>query len=96
MNPSRFVSHVYGNHDDLYVDIHPAIHDVGIKLLSDEFKGTNQITVAILLALKEVIREFTQTKRMIYHQELLQLIRDSIIPYLNKCKSLFSGTKQAL
>lgn len=47
MNPSRLVSHIYtdkdvgGSHGELHVDIHPAIHDVGVKLISDHYKGTN-------------------------------------------------------
>ena len=36
----------------LYVDMHPAIHDIGLKLIADKFQGTNQTTVAILLAIK--------------------------------------------
>ena len=77
--------------------MHPAIHDLGLKLLSDAFMGTNQTTVAILVALKEVIRTFTQTKKnMVYHQELLQYIRDKTIPFLESCKRLFAGTQYML
>lgn len=53
--------------------------------------------MAILLALKEVIRNFKQTnKRVVYHQELLQVIRGKIIPFLERCKRLFAGTENAL
>lgn len=68
------VTHLYndkeagnGAQKDSQVELHPAIHDLGIKLIANKFYGTNQTTVAILLAVKEVVREFTQTKRMIYH-----------------------------
>jgi hypothetical protein len=48
--------------------MHPAIHDIGLKLIADRFQGTNQTTVAVLVAVKEVIRSFIQTKRnMVYH-----------------------------
>lgn len=39
-------------------DLHPAVQSLGIKLLSDQFQTTNQVTVAILLALKDVIWDF--------------------------------------
>ena len=67
-NPSKLVQYLY--HKDLthQEEINPAIFDVGIKLVTDKFEGTNQTTVAILIALKEFVRDFKQTnKRVIYH-----------------------------
>ena len=94
MNPSKIVKQLYPPEDT--EQIHPSIHDLGIKLLADKFQSSNQMTVAILLAIKEVIKDFKQTKKMIYHQELLQLIRDKIVPYLEKCRRFFSGTDYAM
>jgi len=49
-----------------------------------------------MLAIKEVIRDFTPScKRTIYHQELLKLIRDKIVPYLERCRRLYAGTENA-
>ena len=52
-------------------EMHVAVRDCGVKLISgDQLVSTNQITVAILLAMYEVIREFqpAKNKQMIYHQ----------------------------
>ena len=59
MNPSKMVKHLYYQDQPSADEIHPAIHDIGLKLIADRFTGTNQTTVAILLAVKEVIRSFT-------------------------------------
>lgn len=72
-NPSKIVQALYNEQGcDIQREIHPAIHDLGIKLLGGQFQGTNQVTVAILIAIKEVIKEFkqNQSKRMVYYQEL--------------------------
>lgn len=44
-----------------------------------------------------MIREFTlKEKRTVYHQELLEYIRDFIEPYIKKCKMLYAGTLHAI
>ena len=48
--------------------MHPALQDLGVKLVQDKYHGTNQITVAILLAVKEVIRQFKTKGNTKYHQ----------------------------
>jgi hypothetical protein len=61
LNPSKQVMVNYENtlsSDALYCDIHPAVHDLGVKLVSNKLTSTNQITVSIILALKEVIADF--------------------------------------
>ena len=103
MNPSRLVNYLYATStntnlsgQELYVNMHPALQDLGVKLVQDKYHGTNQITVAILLAVKEVIRQFKTKGNTKYHQQLIGLIRDEVVPYIEKCKRLFSGTKYAL
>jgi hypothetical protein len=67
-NPSKLVQYLYHQDTKGLDEMHPSIHDVGLKLVTDKFEGTNQTTVAILLALKEVIKEFKQTnKKIVYH-----------------------------
>ena len=39
-------------------DMHPAVHDLSLKLIAEKFTSTNQLTLALLLTLKEVIRDF--------------------------------------
>jgi hypothetical protein len=77
--------------------MHPAMHEIGLKLITDKFVGTNQTTLAILVSIKEVVNSFKQMKRnIIYHQELLLLLSDKIIPFLERCRRLFAGTSYAL
>ena len=75
MNPSRLVNYLYATStnqnltgQELYVNMHPALQDLGVKLVQDKYHGTNQITVAILLAVKEVIRQFKTKGNTKYHQ----------------------------
>jgi len=64
VTPSRILSDLYHGskpgENKLSAGMHPAIHDVGLKLITDSYLGTNQTTVAILLALKEVVRDFEE------------------------------------
>jgi len=99
VTPSRIVAGFYNDNEEqedpskLFADFHPAIQEVGLKLITDKFVGTNQTTVSVLMAVKEVVREFDDPN---YHRELLALIRDKICPCLEKCRRLFSGTDYAL
>lgn len=75
--------------------MHPAIKECGLKLISgDQLQSTNQVTVAILLAMYEFIKDFKpQKKGIIFHQELLGLLRDQVVPYFKQCRrQLLSGT----
>lgn len=40
------------------IKMDPAVHDLSLKLIAGKFVSTNQVTLAILLTLKEVIRDF--------------------------------------
>lgn len=35
MNPTKMVTHLYGEPEGVQTEIHPAIHDLGIKLVAD-------------------------------------------------------------
>jgi hypothetical protein len=45
--------------------MHPAIHDIGIKLVTDKLEGTNQVTLSILLAIKQVIQDHVPKKNVV-------------------------------
>lgn len=109
LNPSSIVYYLYNNldvnaaeaargrADRIYADIHPAVHDTGVKLLTNKLQSTNQKTVAVLLTISEVIKQYTQSKKsMDYHQELQSLIRDKIVPFLEQCSRFTSGTDYAI
>ena len=38
--------------------MHPAMLEIGLKLITDKLVGTNQTTLAILVAIKEVVNSF--------------------------------------
>lgn len=109
LNPSSIVYYLYNNldaqtaeaargrADRIYADIHPAVHDTGVKLLTNKLQSTNQKTVAVLLTIAEVIKQFTTSKKsMDYHQELQSLIRDKIVPFFEQCSRFSSGTDYAI
>lgn len=62
--------------------MHPALHDLGLSLISCKYQSTNQITVAILLVLKQIISDFKQNEdqngQTPIQIQLLTLIRDKI------------------
>lgn len=106
MNPSSIVHYIYNNleadlgqkgknDDRIYANVHPAVHDTGVKLLTNQLQSTNQKTVAVLLTISEVIKKFQATQTD-YHQELLSLIRDKIVPFLEQCNRFSSGTEYAV
>lgn len=96
-NPSKMVKYLYYQDQPITEPMHPAMHDIGLKLITDKLIGTNQTTLAILVSIKEVVNSFQQSKRnIIYHQEILHLLRDKIIPFLERCRRLFAGTSYAL
>ena len=78
--------------------MHPAVKECGLRLISgDQLQSTNQVTVAILLAVFEVIKDFKpEDKALIWHQQLTRHLYDQIFPYFEKCRRLLSGTQNAL
>jgi uncharacterized protein YabN with tetrapyrrole methylase and pyrophosphatase domain len=73
MNPSSIVHYIYNNleadlgqkgknDDRIYANVHPAVHDTGVKLLTNQLQSTNQKTVAVLLTISEVIKKFQATQ----------------------------------
>lgn len=75
--------------------MHPAVKDCGLKLISgDQLQSTNQVTVAILLALFEVIKDFQPEEgtSVIWHQQLTRLLYDQVFPYFEQCRRLMNGT----
>lgn len=106
LNPSSIVYYLYNNleaqsgepsrgrADKIYADIHPAVHDTGVKLLTDKLQSTNQKTVAVLLTISEVIKQFKPTKKSILG-ELQSLIR-GIERFLQECSRFTSGTDYAI
>ena len=61
LNVSKIANGLYDSNFEalLKSDIHPVVKSTGIKLISgDQIMSTNQITVAILLAIYEVVKDF--------------------------------------
>lgn len=61
LNASKIANGLYDTNFEalLKSTIHPAVKTTGIKLISgDQLCSTNQVTVAILLAIYEVVKDF--------------------------------------
>mmetsp|Transcript_16334 Transcript_16334/g.27628 ORF Transcript_16334/g.27628 Transcript_16334/m.27628 type:complete len:159 (-) Transcript_16334:1081-1557(-) len=106
--PSRVVQHIYTElvNQNLAENnlppttrgaMHPAVQDVALKLISDSYQGTNQTTIGVLMAIKEVIKDFQpKNSKAIHLQEMSSLIRDVIQPCFQKCRRLFAGTSYSI
>ena len=65
--------------------------------MTGKIEGSNKATIAILLVLKEVIKDFEPKKgQHIFNQQLLNLIRDEITPFLKECTRIMDGQEYAL
>ncbi|XP_078177896.1 nagB/RpiA/CoA transferase-like superfamily protein [Carex rostrata] len=67
--------------------IHPSVYQVGLQFLSDKISGGNARCIAMLLAFKEVIQDYTTPPEKTLTRDLTTKI-NSCVSFLTECRPL--------